>query len=78
MTTSAFPNIQSQIPIRGLMERPQVDFMAAGKGIAQLTLQQQSGGAGQLFSSFFQQSDKEARASEVPKPIDVLPWDKRS
>nr|XP_024397485.1 uncharacterized protein LOC112292842 isoform X1 [Physcomitrium patens] len=67
-----------KIPIRGSMERPQVDFMAAGKGIAQLTLQQQSGSAGQLFSSFFQQSDKEASASEVPKPIDVLPWDTRS
>ncbi|KAG0582036.1 hypothetical protein KC19_3G028400 [Ceratodon purpureus] len=67
-----------KIPIRGSMERPQVDFMAAGKGIAQLTLQQQTGSAGQLFSSFFQQSDKETSASEVPKPIDVLPWDNRS
>jgi hypothetical protein len=60
------------------MERPQVDFMAAGKGIAQLTLQQQTGGAGQLFSSFFQNSGKETSATEVPKPIDVLPWDNRS
>lgn len=68
----------TQIPISGSMARPQVDFRAAGKGIAQLMLQQQTGAAGQLFSSFFQQTDKETSASEVPKPIDVLPWDARS
>jgi len=67
-----------QIPILGSMARPQVDFRAAGKGIAQLTLQQQTGAAGQIFSSFFQQTDKEASATEVPKPIGALPWDTRS
>lgn len=67
-----------KIPLLGSMGRLQVDFRAAGKGIAQLTLQQQTGAAGQLFSSFFQQTDKEATASEVPKPVGVLPWDTRS
>ncbi|KAH9568723.1 hypothetical protein CY35_03G091900 [Sphagnum magellanicum] len=62
-----------KIPVKGSFDRPQVDWMAAGKGIAQLTLRQQRGG--ELFSNFFQQFEEPQ--TEVPRPIDVLPWDTR-
>jgi len=59
--------------VKGSFDHPQVDWMAAGKGIAQLTLRQQRGG--ELFSNFFQQFEEPQ--TEVPRPIDVLPWDTR-
>ena len=59
-----------QIPINGSFDRPQVDWVAAGRGITQLTVKEKL--VSNLLSAFLEQFDD--TDSVVPKPIGTLPW----
>lgn len=68
--TRISPDYHLQIPINGSFDRPQIDWVAAGRGITQLALQRNIGG--NLLSAFLEQFD--STDPEVPKPIGDLPW----
>lgn len=59
-----------QIPINGTFDRPIVDWVAAGRGIGQLTVHRTLGSG--LLSSFIDQFDETDPI--VPQPIGDLPW----
>ncbi|KAH9569925.1 hypothetical protein CY35_02G014700 [Sphagnum magellanicum] len=59
-----------KIPIRGTFDQPQVDWIAAARGIAQLTAHQKLGTG--FISSIIQQFDD--MEIGIPNPIGVFPW----
>ncbi|KAH8969088.1 hypothetical protein BDL97_02G016700 [Sphagnum fallax] len=59
-----------KIPIRGTFDQPQVDWIAAARGIAQLTAHQKLGTG--FISSIIQQFDD--MEIGIPNPSGVFPW----
>lgn len=49
-----------------------MDWAAASRGIAQLTMQEKLGG--NLLSAFLEHFDHNADPSVVPEPIGAIPW----
>lgn len=62
-----------QIPVGGTLEKPLVEWRAAGVGIAELTARQRGGQLMQGIFDIFDSNDKSR--SPTPKPISPLPWE---